>query len=69
MKKGEDEVHPQRDCYVIERLIEDYFEEEKGKKRGETESHSLNETEEEGERKKPVRERGTKFLTETDCFI
>lgn len=39
-KKGEDEVHPQRDCYVIERLIENYFEEEKGKKEEERLSHT-----------------------------
>lgn len=38
-KKGDDEKNPQRGCYVMERLIGDYFEE--GKKRGgETESYS-----------------------------
>lgn len=32
-QKGEDEVKPQRVRYVMERLIEDYFEEERGEKR------------------------------------
>lgn len=51
MKKGEDEVNPQRDRYVMERLIEHYFEVEREKERGgETESYSLKETEKEGER-------------------
>lgn len=39
MKKGDDEVNPQRDRYVMERLIVDYSGEERGEKRGgETES-------------------------------
>lgn len=37
IKKGEDEMNPQRDRYVMERLIEHYFEVEK-KRGGETES-------------------------------
>lgn len=51
MKKGDDEEHPQRDRYVMERQIKDQFEGGEGKKRGgETESYSLNDREEEGER-------------------
>lgn len=43
----------------MERQIEKYFEEERGKRGGEIESYSLNETEQEGERQGeyPVRER------------
>lgn len=51
MKRGDDEAKPQRDRYVMERLIKDYSEEERGEKRGgETESYSQSETEKEGER-------------------
>lgn len=49
------EVNPQRNRYVMERLIGDYFEEEKGKRGGETESYSLNETEKEGAKERVVR--------------
>lgn len=45
-------MKPQRDGYVMERLIGDYFEEERGKKKrggGETESYSKSETEKEGQ--------------------
>lgn len=73
-KKWDDEVNPQRDRYVMERL--DYFEVVRGRKRGgETESYSLTETR--GGRAWPVRERGYErqkklkvfhSCTETDCL-
>lgn len=54
MERGHDGVKPQRDRYVMERLIEDYFEEERGgRKEEERLSH---ETEEGGERARGVPE-------------
>lgn len=74
-------MKPQRDGYVMERLIGDYFEEERGGKKrgGETESYSQSETEKEGRGGGVVRkcvigasERKKKFspcCTGTDCLI
>lgn len=54
----------------MERQIENYFEEERGKRGGETESYSLNETEQEGEkgRGSGKREGGTSVREKVKFF-